>query len=154
MTTTILMVCLGNICRSPTAEAAMREAADHAGIAVEVDSAGTADYHLGKAPDPRSMRAATDAGLTLTSRARQVMVDDFARFDLLVAMDEANRQDLLRLAPDDAARAKVRMLLDHTDSPGEVPDPYHGGDDGFTDVVRIVREGAAGLARAISEGRA
>lgn len=153
MTTRILMVCLGNICRSPTAEAAMREAAEAAGIDVLVDSAGTADYHVGEGPDPRTVTAADRSGLTLTSVGRQVSEQDFEDFDLLVAMDQANHDDLMRLAPDDAARRKVRLLLDYTDTPGrDVPDPYHGGADGFAEVVRIVRAGAAGLATSIAEG--
>ncbi|HUG83453.1 MAG TPA: low molecular weight protein-tyrosine-phosphatase [Euzebya sp.] len=154
MTTRILMVCLGNICRSPTAEAAMREAAQAAGIDVVVDSAGTADYHVGSGPDPRTRDAAGRAGLHLTSVGRQVSRQDFEDFDLLVAMDRANQLDLLHLAPDDAARGKVRLLLDYTDHRGaEVPDPYHGGPDGFTDVVRVVRAGTTGLAAAIAAGR-
>ena len=154
MATRILMVCLGNICRSPTAEAAMREAAAQVGLDVEVDSAGTAAYHLGEPADPRMIDAAADAGLELTSIARQVDDRDFGDFDLIVAMDEANRRDLLRRAPDDAARAKVVLLRDHTDAPGQgVPDPYYGGPDGFAEVVRIVRDGATGIVAAIRDGR-
>lgn len=144
--TRILMVCLGNICRSPTAEAAMREAAATAGLSVEVDSAGTAAYHVGEPPDPRTAAAAEDAGLQLTSVGRQVQVEDFAAFDLLVAMDRANADDLRDLAPTPADRQKVVLLRDFTDEPGtDVPDPYYGGPEGFAEVVRITRAGAAGL---------
>ena len=153
MTTRILMVCLGNICRSPVAEAAMRHAAEEAGLDVEVDSAGTAAYHVGKPADPRMIEAASAEGLDLTSVARQVSVDDFAEFDLIVAMDQSNRDDLLHRAPDEAARRKVVLLRDHTDTPGAgVPDPYYGGPDGFAEVVRIVQDGAAGIVAALQAG--
>jgi protein-tyrosine phosphatase len=154
MTTRILMVCLGNICRSPTAEAAMREAAEQAGLDVEVDSAGTAAYHVGERADPRMVEAARAEGLALTSVARQVADRDFDDFDLIVAMDDSNRRDLLARSLDDAARARVVLLRDFTDTPGEgVPDPYYGGPEGFAEVVRIVRDGAAGIAAAIRDDR-
>ncbi len=153
--TLVLMVCLGNICRSPTAEAALREAADRAGLAVEVDSAGTARYHVGSPPDPRTVRAAREAGLELTSVARQVSAADFERFDLLVAMDADNREDLRRLARSPADADRVVLLRDFTDRPGtDVPDPYQGGPEGFVEVVRIAREGAAGLVRHLMGGSA
>ena len=108
------MVCLGNICRSPTAEAALVEALQAAGLdgEVEVDSAGTGDWHLGDPPDPRMVRAAAAEGLTLRGRARKVTAADFRDFDLLLAADGDVRDELLRLAPDDAARAKVRLFRD------------------------------------------
>ncbi|MDX1620336.1 MAG: low molecular weight protein-tyrosine-phosphatase [Nitriliruptorales bacterium] len=143
----ILFVCLGNICRSPTAEAAFREAADDAGLEVEVDSAGTGDWHIGEPPDRRMQSAALEDGLQLAGRARQVEPVDFERYDLLVAMDRENRRDLERLAPDPEAADKIRLFREFqpdADAP-DVPDPYYGGDDGFHEVVRIVRSAAKGL---------
>lgn len=151
----VLVVCLGNICRSPTAEAALREAADEAGLDLEVDSAGTAAWHVGNPPDPRMREAAGRAGLPVAGAARQVTPDDLATFDLVVAMDRQNQRDLLALAPDDEAASRVRLLRDYTDQPGtDVPDPYHGGPEGFRQVVGIVREGARGLVAAIDRGDA
>ncbi len=155
MTTRVLLVCLGNICRSPTAEAAVREAAADAGVDLEVDSAGTGAWHVGNPPDERMTSAAAEDGLHLAGSARQVTVDDFARFDLVVAMDASNRDDLLRLAPDDDARARVRLFRDYADETGQgVPDPYYGGPDGFREVVAIVRRAARGLVEAIARGDA
>lgn len=145
----ILMVCLGNICRSPTAEAALVEALEQAGLdgEVTVDSAGTGDWHLGDPPDPRMVAAAADEGLTLRGRARQVSAQDFREADLLLAADAIVRDDLLALAPDDAARAKVRLFREFEETPVQldIPDPYYGGPAGFTDVVTIARAGARGL---------
>src|SRR3954451_20060757 len=106
----LLFVCLGNICRSPTAEGVMRSLVREAGLEddVEVDSAGTGSWHVGHAPDERSTEAARGRGITLEGAARQVRPSDFERFDLIVAMDASNRRDLERLAPDAAARAKIR----------------------------------------------
>ncbi|WP_370328405.1 low molecular weight protein-tyrosine-phosphatase [Euzebya sp.] len=153
MTTKILMVCLGNICRSPTAEAALRHAAAEAGVDVEVDSAGTAAYHVGEPADPRMVDAASGVGMALTSVARQVADADFADFDLIVAMDRSNLEELRRRAPDEAALAKLRLLRDFTDEPGtDVPDPYYGGPEGFAEVVRIVRDGARGILASLPAG--
>ncbi|AXV07093.1 Low molecular weight protein tyrosine phosphatase [Euzebya pacifica] len=149
----MLMVCLGNICRSPTAEAALREAADAAGVAVEVDSAGTAAYHVGQPPNPPMVAAAGREGLAVSGTARQVVVEDFDRFDLIVAMDTANLADLQHLARDAEDRAKLRLFRDWTDQPGlGVPDPYSGPDEGFTEVVHIVRAAATGLVEALARG--
>ena len=145
----VLLVCLGNICRSPTAEAAVREALAEAGLEdrVAVDSAGTGSWHIGNPPDPRMREAAAADGLHLEGAARQVTVDDFAHFDLLLAMDRSNAHDLLELAPDEQARAKIRLFREFDpDAVGdEVPDPYYGGEEGFRRVVEICRAGAAGL---------
>jgi protein-tyrosine phosphatase len=151
----ILMVCLGNICRSPTAEAALREAVRDAGLAhrVEIDSAGTGTWHLGEPPDARMTAAAAEVGLELDGRARRVGTDDFARYDLILAMDRANLADLHAMAPDDAARAKIRLFREFEEGADgdEVPDPYYGGAEGFTRVVEIARTGARGLVRHIEE---
>lgn len=154
MSTSVLMVCLGNICRSPTAEAALREAADDAGLDVTVDSAGTGAWHVGNRPDARMRAAAAEVGLDVDGAARQVEVDDFDRFDLLVAMDTENLANLRRLAPDEAARERVHLFRSFAGDDGaSVPDPYYGGRDGFVRVVELCREAAAGLVDAIRHGR-
>jgi protein-tyrosine phosphatase len=132
----VLMVCLGNICRSPTAEAVLRAKLLAAGLGqrVEVDSAGTGSWHIGDAPDARSLRHAARRGYDLSAlRGRQVAEDDFQRFDLILAMDEDNLADLRRLAPDGAHRAELRLFT-HI----EVPDPYSGGAEGFERVLDLV----------------
>lgn len=105
----LCFVCLGNICRSPTAEGIMLQLVEQAGLAAQftIDSAGTGDYHVGERPDRRTLETARARGVDLPSRARQWQTGDFAHFDLVLAMDPANRDALLRLAPDDEARAKV-----------------------------------------------
>src|SRR4051795_11162399 len=137
----ILFVCMGNICRSPTAEGVMRRLIDDAGADIEVESAGTGGWHAGEPPDERATAAAARRGVTLAGAARQVRPADFRRFDLLVAMDRANQRELLALAPDDEARAKVRLLVPDAD----VPDPYYGGDRGFEDVLDMVETGCRAL---------
>lgn len=137
----LLFVCLGNICRSPTAEAVMRGLVAEAGLdgEIAVDSAGTGDWHVGEPPDSRSVQAARMRGVELNGRARQVALGDFYEYDLLIAMDRSNRADLLRLAPDEEARTKVRLLREFGDGlEHDVPDPYYGGADGFAEVVEIV----------------
>ena len=145
----VLFVCLGNICRSPTAEAVMRGLVAAAGLEdeIEVESAGTGSWHVGDPPDPRAVSAAAERGVELTGSARQVDEADFEGFDLLVAMDRSNRDALLRLAPDDEARDRVRLLGD-----ADVPDPYYGGAEGFADVVEIVERGCAELLAEIRAG--
>jgi len=139
----ILFVCLGNICRSPTAEGVMRHLLRERGLddRVTVDSAGTGAWHIGEPPDSRSGEAAQRRGITLGGAARQVRGADFDDFDLLVAMDRANLRELLRLAPDDEARTRVRLLLGDED----VPDPYYGGPTGFDDVLDLVTAGCERL---------
>ena len=152
----ILFVCLGNICRSPTAEGVMRGLVAEAGLdgEVEVESAGTANYHLGDLADPRSRAAAEERGVRLDSRARQVSEADFHAFDLLVAMDRSNRDELLALAPDADARGRVRLLREYGDEPElDVPDPYYGGADGFAEVLDIVERCCAELLEGIRAQR-
>ncbi len=145
----ILFVCMGNYCRSPTAEgvfrATVRERAP--GLALEIDSAGTHDYHVGKAPDPRSVEAAARRGIDLTGlRARQVVDADFERFDYIIAMDRENRAELLGRSPPQA-RGRVRLFMEFADRPDvpEVPDPYYGGPGGFELVLDLVEEASIGL---------
>jgi protein-tyrosine phosphatase len=146
--TRILFVCLGNICRSPTAEGVMRRLVREAGLEdeIEIDSAGTGGWHVGAAPDKRASEAARRRGTDLAGAARRFDPADFDRFDLILAMDAENRRDLLALAPDDKARAKVRMFR-----PGDldVPDPYYSGDDGFEEVLDLVEEAARELLQEI-----
>ena len=132
----ILFVCMGNICRSPTAEGVMRQLIADAGLedVVEVDSAGTGGWHAGEPPDARATAAARRRGVTLEGGARQVRPEDFDRFDLIVAMDRENLRDLRAMAPDHGAREKLRLLAPDQD----VPDPYYGGDRGFETVLDMV----------------
>ena len=149
----VLAVCLGNICRSPAAEAALAEAASDAGVDIEVDSAGTGAYHVGEPPDERMRRAAARAGLAISGRARQFEPTDFGRFDLIVVMDRANLRDVVELAPDEEAIDRVRLFRSFDPEADaddlDVPDPYYGGADGFVQVVGMVRRAAAGLIAAV-----
>jgi protein-tyrosine phosphatase len=149
-TVSVLMVCLGNICRSPTAEGVLRHKLAAAGLAdrVRVDSAGTSGYHIGDPPDPRSCRHALRRGIDLSGlRARRLAAEDFDRFDLLLAMDDDNLADMRRLCPS-GREDRLRMLLSFaTAATGvrEVPDPYAGGPDGFETVLDLVDEACDGL---------
>ncbi len=155
MKTRVLFVCMGNICRSPTAEGVFRGLIDREGLAdrFHIDSAGTHDYHVGDAPDARAQAAALRRGYDLSRlRARQVAADDFADFDFVLAMDRNNLAQLLQQCPA-AHRGKVRMLLEFAGSgvPGEVPDPYYGGAQGFEQVLDLVEAGARGLLQHITK---
>jgi protein-tyrosine phosphatase len=148
----ILFVCMGNICRSPTAEGVMRGLLRDAGLedAVQVDSAGTGGWHAGEPPDGRATEAARRRGIGLDGAARQVAPEDFEAFDLIVAMDRANLRDLLAMAPDEDAAEKVRLLReydrDSADAPHlDVPDPYYGGERGFEQVLDLVGAACRGL---------
>ncbi|HEY0084367.1 MAG TPA: low molecular weight protein-tyrosine-phosphatase [Allosphingosinicella sp.] len=145
--TAILFVCLGNICRSPLAEAAFRREAERLGLDVQVDSAGTGDWHVGRHPDPRAQAVAARNGVEIGHlKARQVATEDFRQFDHLVALDPANLADLHAMRPADAS-ATLSLLLDHV--PGRegqaVADPYYGEDADFDAAWRDVAEGAARL---------
>lgn len=154
MTIRILFVCLGNICRSPLAEAAFRGEAERLGLDVEVDSAGTGEWHVGNPPDRRAQSVARRNGVDISHlRGRQVTREDFRRFDHVVAMDRENLLELRRLQPD-GGQARLSLLLDHV--PGRlgqpVADPYYGGPEGFETTWRDVVEGARALARKIAGG--
>jgi protein-tyrosine phosphatase len=145
----ILFVCLGNICRSPTAEGVFRAtlAREAPDLEVEVDSAGTAAYHVGEPPDPRTQAAARRRGYDLSAlRARVIEPADFERFDLILAMDEENAANLRRRAPRDK-RDRVKLFLDFAADAGdrEVPDPYYGGAGGFERVLDLVEAASRGL---------
>jgi protein-tyrosine phosphatase len=147
VTTRILAVCAGNICRSPAAEAAIRAEAERAGVDVDVDSAGTGSWSVGNAPHPQAVAAGARAGLQIDGRARRINSADFDRFDVIVVMDRANLRDVLDLAPSLEDRAKVRLF--RTFDPGteseEVPDPYGGPDEGYDATIEQVAAAAAGL---------
>ena len=143
----ILFVCLGNICRSPLAEAAFRKAAADAALDVEVDSAGTADYHVGEPPDPRSVAEAARHGIGIGHyRGRQLAVEDFHRFDWILGMDASNMANIARVDPGNG-KARVEMLLDLV--PGregaDLADPWYGGEDNFRDTWEDVSAGADAL---------
>ena len=145
----VLFVCMGNICRSPTAEGVFRETLrKHApDLAVHVDSAGTHAYHVGEPPDHRARRAAARRGIDLASlRARRVTPADFSRFDLVLAMDEDNYRLLRELSPP-KCRSRVRLFMDFAPETGRnnVPDPYYGGATGFEFVLDLVEEASLGL---------
>lgn len=145
----ILLVCMGNICRSPTAEGVLRAKLEAAGLAdlVELDSAGTHDYHVGRAPDARSQRHALRRGYDLSAvRARQVVVADFSRFDLVLAMDQANLS-ALRALHADAGADRLRLLMSFATQHNaeEVPDPYYGEGDGFERVLDYIEDACDGV---------
>jgi protein-tyrosine phosphatase len=148
----VLFVCLGNICRSPTAEAVMARLVADAELAhaIELDSAGTGAWHVGSPPDERATAAAAARGIAMRGTARQVRPEDFEQFDLLLAMDAENHRNLLALAPHRDAAAKVRMLREFDAASADavsldVPDPYYGGEDGFDHVLDLVETACAGL---------
>jgi protein-tyrosine phosphatase len=148
----ILFVCMGNICRSPTAEAVMRGLLRAEGLEhdVTLDSAGTGGWHAGAPPDARAVAAARSRDLVVEGAARQVTADDFDDFDLVLAMDRDNERELLARAPDRAARAKVRLLREFDPAAVaagdlDVPDPYYGGPNGFDHVLDLVEAACRGL---------
>jgi protein-tyrosine phosphatase len=154
MKSSVLFVCLGNICRSPLAEAAFRREAERLGLDVEVDSAGTGDWHIGYPPDPRAAAVAARNGIDISHlTARQVTADDFRRFDHVVALDPNNLRDLERLRPTDG-KARLSLLLDHVEGrEGQaVVDPYYGEETHFDAAWSDVTAGAGGLARRIAAG--
>lgn len=144
----ILLVCLGNICRSPTAHGVLEHRLREAGLEVFVDSAGTGAWHVGKPPDRRATAAALRRGIRLEHlRARQVELEDFRRFDLVLAMDRDNLDNLMRICPPEY-RSRVRLFLEFAGdrvSMLEVPDPYFGGDDGFEQVLDLIEAASEGL---------
>ena len=150
------MVCLGNICRSPTAEGVLRflAAKEAPRLALEIDSAGTADYHIGAPPDPRSQRAALKRGIDISAlKARQVTADDFARFDLILAMDAENLRELQAMRPRNS-RAAVKLFLEYAPDAAqlEVPDPYYRDAAAFEEVLDLTTAASRGLLAALQEG--
>ncbi len=148
----ILFVCLGNICRSPTAEGVLRHKLRDAGLGedVDVESAGTGSWHVGNPPDRRATAAAAARGIELRSRAQRFETDHFDDFDLILAMDRQNLADMRELAPHAAAEGKLRLFREYDPlavAAGdlEVPDPYFGGEDGFEDVLDMIDRACEGL---------
>lgn len=146
----ILFICLGNICRSPLAEGVFRGLVREAGLehAVEIDSAGTSDYHEGDRADPRTIEVARRRGIELTSRSRPVTEADVEQFDYLVVMDASNLRDVRRLAGPIRPDARIHRLREFDPEAAgdlDVPDPYYGGEDGFVLVQEIVERACAGL---------
>jgi protein-tyrosine phosphatase len=148
----LLFVCMGNICRSPTAEAVMRAVVAREGLEdeIEIDSAGTGSWHVGDPPDARSTEAAAQRGIVMAGAARQVTDADFDTYDLILAADEQNLAALRGRAPDEAAAAKIRLLREFDPKSVaagdlEVPDPYYGGPDGFERVLDLVQDACEGL---------
>jgi protein-tyrosine phosphatase len=144
----VLFVCLGNICRSPTAEGGLRHKLREAGLQarVEVDSAGTGDWHVGKAADLRTRQAAQQRGYDLSAlRGRQVQAADFNAFDLILAMDNSNLRDLQQLRPGNATAELDLFLRRYQLQLDEVPDPYYGGADGFEQVLDLIEQACEGL---------
>jgi protein-tyrosine phosphatase len=153
--TSVLFVCLGNICRSPLAEAALREEASKMGLEVEIDSAGTGDWHIGHPPDRRAAAVARRNGIDISGlRARQVTSQDFHRFDHIVALDAQNLANLEAMRPT-GAKARLSLLLDHVEGrEGQaVADPYYGQEEHFDQTWAEVVEGARGLVEIIAAER-
>jgi protein-tyrosine phosphatase len=151
----ILFVCLGNICRSPTAEAVFRALAAQEApeLDLSIDSAGTADYHVGSAPDRRASEAARRRGYDMSGlRARRVELADFERFDLILAMDRSNWSALREQAPH-AVRERVQMFLEYGPEADvlDVPDPYYGGPNGFEEVLDLIEAASRGLLQHLKE---
>jgi protein-tyrosine phosphatase len=145
----VLFVCMGNICRSPTARGVFEQLVKEAGLAslIKVDSAGTHAYHLGSGPDKRAIAAAAKRGYDLSRyRARRIEVDDFQRFDYILVMDYENLAALREILPPDS-EGKVRLFMEFAGTPThpEVPDPYYGGGGGFVRVLDLVEDAARGL---------
>jgi protein-tyrosine phosphatase len=145
----LLFVCLGNICRSPSAENIMNHLIRQRQLTAQIvcDSAGTSSYHIGSTPDRRMTTAAARKGISLVGQARQFTPPDFEQFDLILAMDRENYRDILSLDPSRQYQHKVRLICDfcqrHTDR--EVPDPYYGGTDGFNYVIDLLLDACTGL---------
>jgi protein-tyrosine phosphatase len=147
--TSVLFVCLGNICRSPLAEGVFRHLADEAGLTerFDIDSAGTGSWHVGERPDARAAMVALQHGVALDCRARQLTEDDLRRFDYVIAMDRENLQNIRRMADAIGSEAEVVLLRDFDPEGGgdEVPDPYYGGASGFETVYEMVQRSCAHL---------
>lgn len=150
----VLFVCLGNICRSPTAQGVFQSRVDQAGLKEHffVDSAGTAGWHEGKAPDPRTQKHALSRSYDLSRiQGRQVVFSDFEAFDHIIAMDKANLENLQAMCPEEFQH-KLKLFLDFSDCPeSEVPDPYFGGTAGFSHVLDLAESASEGLLNALTE---
>jgi protein-tyrosine phosphatase len=148
----VLMVCLGNICRSPLAEGVLREKAEKLNLAITIDSAGTSNYHIGEHPDSRTIANAMKHGIDVSGlKARQFQVADFDRFDAIFVMDSSNYSDVIALARNENDKRKVELILNRV-YPGSnmaVPDPYFGGEQGFENVFILLEQACDVIAKAI-----
>lgn len=140
-----MFVCLGNICRSPLAEGILRRQAREAGVDLEVDSAGTGDWHVGQLPDRRSIAVGRACGCDMTMRARQVRADDFEKFDLIVAMDQANLRELRRWPGSRPEKLRLARSFDPMADGLEVPDPYYGTPADFEEVAEMLEAACRGI---------
>lgn len=152
----VLFVCMGNICRSPAGEGVFRHYVAEQGLQdrVEIDSAGTIGYHAGEPPDSRMTRAARRRGYRLDGQARQFTRRDFDSFDLIVAMDRANRRDILALDPSGRHHGKVHLMCDFHPNPktSDVPDPYYGGAERFEEVLDLIEQSCPALLKRLLDG--
>ncbi len=149
----ILFICMGNICRSPTAEAVFRKRMEELGLALELDSAGTIDYHAGEPPDRRARQAGEKRGYDFSQiLARQISCQDFVHFDLILAMDRQNYTDLMSRCPE-RHRHKLKLFMSYAPRAGvdEVPDPYYGGDQGFEQVLDLIEAASDGVLISLSK---
>ncbi|MES2591778.1 MAG: low molecular weight protein-tyrosine-phosphatase [Bacteroidota bacterium] len=148
----ILMVCLGNICRSPLAEAILRDKAEKIGLDITIDSAGTSNYHIGEHPDKRTISNAEAHGVDVSQlKARQFQVEDFDRFDTIFVMDSSNYSDVMALARNQNDKDKVELILNriYPNSNMAVPDPYFGGEQGFENVFILLEKACDVIAKAL-----
>lgn len=152
----ILFVCLGNICRSPSAEAVLKKLVEDAGLSnrIEVDSAGIIGYHEGEPADARMRAHAIRRGYRLDSVSRPVRMDDFFHFDLIIGMDDRNLEDLKRMAPDMESVQKIHPMMEFSRNRlyDYVPDPYYGGDSGFERVLDLLEDACGGLLEKVRDG--
>lgn len=153
----LLFVCLGNICRSPSAEGVMKKLVKESGLdhEIEIDSAGILSIHQGELPDPRMRKHASGRGYLLDSRSRPVKISDFYNFDLIIGMDDQNIQDLKKLAPDLESSSKIHRMSEYlsTHVYDHIPDPYYGGAEGFELVLDLLEDACSGLLEVISSDR-
>jgi protein-tyrosine phosphatase len=153
-TTSVIFVCLGNICRSPSAEAVFKKKSADDGLTIEIDSAGTAGYHNGAAPDKRSQAVGLEKGYSFKGlKCRKVVEQDFEKFDYILGMDNDNVANLLKACPEEF-KHKVSLLLSFSQSEEQqVPDPYYGGRRGFEYVLNLIEEGVDGLIKHLKSSR-
>ncbi len=152
----ILMVCLGNICRSPLAEGILREKTNRLGIAVQIDSAGTSNYHIGDHPDKRTIANAKKNDIDISSlKARQFAVTDFDVFDMIFVMDTSNYTNVIALARNEADKNKVELILNrlHPSSNMPVPDPYFGGEQGFQEVFELLDKACDAIINSLNSAK-